>query len=182
MSSNQPDSLERALEAAAGRAPSGEAQSAEARAYAQALRATRLAVRAAPTCPQAILRRAQALFEERGAVRLLRLVFDSWREGAPATRGAGHSRSLRYEDGERALDLRVTRPVSGEVLLQVAAQPAQPGLIAHLAVEGSKREPRIPLDESGAGQIRLPRSSSVVAIRIGTSDRILLQALEVPLE
>lgn len=187
MSSNQPDPLERALEAAAGRAPSGEAPTAEvlaaeALAYAQALRATRLAVRAAPSCPRAVLRRAQALFEERGAVRLLRLVFDSWREGAPATRGAGHSRSLRYEDGERALDLRVTRPVSGEVLLQVAAQPAQPGLIAHLAVEGSKREPRISLDESGAGQIRLPRSSHVVTIRIGTKERVLLQALEVPLE
>ena len=48
MSSNQPDSLERALEAAAGRAPAGEAPTADDLAYAQALRATRLAVRAAP--------------------------------------------------------------------------------------------------------------------------------------
>ena len=38
------------------------------------------------------------------------------------------------------------------------------------------------LDDSGAGQIRLPRHARAVAIRIRTRERVIMQAAEVPLE
>ena len=179
---HKPDALERALAAAAGREAGGEPPPQGVLAYARALRAARLALRDAARCPQPVLRRAQALFGERGAARVLGLVFDSWRDAAPAMRGGGRARSLRYEDGEHTLDLRVTRPSSGDVLLQVAAQPAEPGLTAQVSLEGVKREPKFRLDDSGAGQIRLPRRARAVAIRIRTHERVIMQAAEVPLE
>lgn len=182
MSPNGNSLLERALDLVSGRTSSGEPATDAYLAYAEALRAARRGVLDAPGCPTAVLRRAQALFGERGGVRILRLVFDSWRDAAPATRGAGRARSLRYEDGDHALDLRVTRPPSGDVLLQVAVEPPEPGLTAHLDVRGSKRKPRIALDESGAGQIRIPRDAHALSVRVGTDERIFMEAPDVALE
>lgn len=182
MSPNEHHWLEVALDAAAGRRSAGDPAPPAELAYAEALRAARRAGREAPSCPQAVLRRAQALFTERAVDRVLKLVFDSWRDAAPATRGPGRSRNLRYEAGDRALDVRVTRPMSGDVLLQVAALPAQPGLTVQLDVEGVRRRPRFDLDDRGAGQVRLPPGARAVAIWIGTRERLLMQITDIPLE
>lgn len=182
MSPSEHHWLENALEDGAGRTSAIVPPTASEQAYACALRSARLAVHEAPTCPQAVLRRAQALFTERGATRALRLVFDSWRDAAPAVRGSGRARNLRYEAGDHALDVRVTRPVSGDVLLQVAALPAQPGLTVQLDLEGVRRRPLLDLDDGGAGQIRLPPRAHAVALRIRTQDRVLMQVADVPLE
>lgn len=179
MSPNEIDRLEHALDEVCGRASGADV---DALAWARSLREARLAEREAPACPRAVLRRAQAIFRERGVARVLRLVYDSWRDAAPAARGPGHARNLRYEAGDHALDVRVTRPVWGEVLLQVAALPAAPGLTVQLDLEGVRRRPRFPLDEHGTGQIRLPPRARAASVRVSTRDRVLMQVAEVPLE
>lgn len=179
MSPNEIERLEHALDAACGRASGADARTL---AWAHRLRQTRQAARTSPACPRPVLRRAQAIFRERGVARVLRLVYDSWRDAAPAARGPGRARTLRYEAGDRALDVRVTRPVSGEVLLQVAALPATPGLSVQCDLDGVRRRPRFPLDEHATGQIRLPPRARAVAVRVGTPERVLMQVADIPLE
>ena len=179
---HEPDWLSRALDAVTGRETSGAPPTAAEREYAETLRLSRRAVIEAPGCPTVALRRAQGLFRERGTARVLRLVFDSWRETAPALRGPGRVRTLRYEDLESALDVRVTRTPSGSVHLQFAAEPAREGLTARLEVTGSKRDRRISLDDAGAGQVRLAKAPPSIAIRVHDGEHELMRAVDVPLE
>ena len=176
-----PDALERALAAAAGRAATGAPPPRDERPTPRAPGRPDRA-REAPSCPRPVLRRAQALFGERGAARVLRLVFDSWRDAAPAMRGGGRARTCatRTTSTRSIYASRAPRPAT----CCCRSRRSPPGTGAHRAglprggearAEDPARRQRRRADPAAASR---PRGGHPHPHR----ERVIMQAAEVPLE
>ncbi len=166
--------LLKALDLASGRRVTGARPPEAARAYAEELLEARERLEAAPRCPNAVLRRAQALFAVRRpslGASLLRLVFDSWKtEPVPAFRGGGAPRTLRFEGKDRALDVRVARDAGGRRRLQVAVEGGAPNATAVVRAPNEVRGRNLRLGPDGVGQLLLPTSIRTVEIEVHEGD------------
>ncbi len=173
-----------ALDARAGRGNAEEVPEGW-RDFAARLAEARRPAITLPPCPVPLLRRVQGLFAEHAPARgaaLLRLVFDSWRARAPAVRGAGRPRDLRYEGKAGALDLRLVRRPDGGWHLQIAVEPPVAGLSARVETPGSARPRTVALDDAGVGEAGIPAGAAGARVTILEGTRALLRTARVPLE
>jgi len=157
------------LEALAGREPRPADMDPGLRSRAERLLARGRSVHAESAVPKSTLRKALRVFREsrkRSAAgpTLMRLVFDSWFEPAPALRRAGpeSTRFLRY-DGPCRLELQVRETARGvEVFGQI--DPADAATEVHIEVDGKERRAAI----DAVGSFRFARLRPGVArVRLG---------------
>lgn len=158
----------------ASRLASGAAPSKPWRAYARFLFTARRRVLETAPCPPPVVRRVHGLFldhHQGGPVAgILRLIFDSWRDPVPALRGTPTRRDLRFEAPGVALDVRLEASEGGPGTLQVAAEPALPGLHISLRWDGGQND--AVLDETGYAEMVLDRLHDrfVLALRDGDAE------------
>jgi len=152
--------LARLLEALSGRQPWPESVDADQRARAERLLDRARSVHAEAPAPKRALRGAMRIFRADRQQRtsrpgLLRLVFDSWLEPAPAVRGAGgeSSRFLRF-DGACRLEIQVRSTARGvELFGQVDPSDAA----REARAEYAAKDRRVPIDPVGSFHFpRLP--------------------------
>jgi hypothetical protein len=182
------DALVLAFERAVGRAPApSESDSGALDAFAGRVVAAGRRAFAAPACPSAWLRRAAALSEvsaSPGPVRaaLWRLVFDSWAQAAPALRGPGRSRFLRFASTGGSLDVEMVTSAAGEVRLRGTLD----GLGNRLALEvaprpgSSHRTQRVPVRAGGAFAAAIPSGASPFTLSVRSGRRTLVRTSRIP--
>ena len=181
MNNPDPHPLSLALEVEAGRRAQGPAQSASWAAYASRLALVRARVLASPACPTAVLRRVQGLFSapsEGPLVRVFRLVFDSRRDVAPALRGAGSTRELRYEGDRGALDLRIEPRGRGVAAIQLAVEPA--GLATHVTIEAGSTQADASIDDTGFAVLEVADSEDDMVVIVREGDTELFRTPPLP--
>jgi hypothetical protein len=66
--------------------------------------------------------------------------------------------------------------------VQVAAEPEQAGLRASIAVTGVARSVDAALDETGAGQLRLPASARELRVTVRTAEHTVMRTPAVQVE
>jgi len=148
--SNREVNFAAVLDAVLGRGQMPDGVDASVRARALRLIAAGRAANEQPAPSRKALRRANSIF--RAAFRdakpgLLRLVFDSWLQPAPALRyeGADRPRFLRY-DGPSTVELQISS-VGGRVELRGQVDPADAAAEARLQI--GKRTRRAAISASG---------------------------------
>ncbi|MHC4954231.1 MAG: hypothetical protein ACYTGZ_10095 [Planctomycetota bacterium] len=156
MAASDPD-FALVLDALLGRAPMPQGAGPATVRRAEQLLATGRSALAHGGPTRAQLRKADSIFRkaQRGRARdqkrgLLRVVFDSWLQPAPALRhrGAATPRFLRYE-GACTVEVQI-RAVGGRVELEGQVTPPDAASEAQLEIGGRTRRARI----DGAGMFR----------------------------
>jgi hypothetical protein len=177
MSPTRPDPLLLAFEAAVGRSPAAGRGAADL-AFARRVIAAGRRVLAAEPCPSAALRRAEALFvprERRGLAGVLRLLFDSLAPGAaaaPALRGRGGPRSLRFGAREGVLDVEVDVRPDGSRVLRVAPDAALAAGAPEVRLRLGRTE-RALVWRRGVGSVRVPATVSSFVLVLRRDGRVL---------
>jgi hypothetical protein len=185
MTSPRPDPLFLAFEAAVGRSPAAGRGSPDLGLARRVIAAGRRVFAAEP-CPVAALRRAEALFvprAARGLAGLLRLLFDSLTPGpaaAPALRGRGGPRSLRFGGAAGTLDVEIATHPEGGRVLRVAADATLAHPRSQFVARVGRREVRLAW-RHGVGTARLPATARSVTLLVRRDGRVLARTPSVRL-
>jgi len=174
----QQTDLSRVLDALAGREPWPAKVDPEFRARAERLIERGRAVHAESPAPKSALRKANRIFRnamKKSADRpaLLRLVFDSWFEPAPALRRAGpdSTRFFRY-DGTCKLELQARETPHG---VDLFGQIDPPDAASEVRVEIEGKQRRAAVDSAGSFRFaRLPHGAARLVVGDSTIEGVPL--------
>lgn len=161
----------------------GSAPSESWPAYARFLFTARRRVLESKPCPPPVLRRVHGLFlrsHRSGSVAsILHLVFDSWRDAAPALRGAHRERNLRFECEGMALDVRTSTSTGELGRIQAATEPVRTGL--RLCAHGHGVETGAALDETGYAEMALEPGVADLVLVVRDGETELFRTVAFPL-
>lgn len=177
------DALALAFERAAGRAPGIEPVAAPFAAFARRVVEAGRRVHALPACPASVMQRALEAFEARSsravATAVWRLVFDSWHDAAPALRGGGRARFLRFGGRGGQLDLEIVAVEAADVRLRGTVDgPAGPLVLEIAPTSGGKV--RVPVRAGGAFAATLPGDCGPFTVAVRAGRRTLSRTGRIP--
>ena len=179
-----PDLFTLACDVAVGRAPAAEGAALPGEVVALARKVVALGrlVASTPRCPPAVLARAEALFRApraTGPAVLWRLLFDSWGGLAPALRGAGRPRFLRWSGENGSLDVEVA-PVEGGAL-HLRGTLDGPRADTSIAIEGEHGKPRhVELSPGGAFEATVPAATGAFSLAVRVGRRTVARTERIP--
>lgn len=166
-----------AFDAASGRTPNADGSDAAALARARRILALRRRALDEEGCPPAARARAAGLFSLArpvGWAERARLLFDSWRDGAPATRGTGNTRLLRLVQGDVSVDIGIEPDVDASLALQVAVEGAPPTAELFVFVDEVEAPIPVELDGDGTGFAWAPAHSRTIEVEVFDGPHALL--------
>lgn len=175
----RPDPLSDAFDHAAGRRPGAGAHPDGERFARRVLDARRRGLDADPL-PASLLPRLHALFAHRpvGAVGLLRLVLDSWRDRPVAVRGGDAPRFLAYAGDDVSLDLELQPMASGTTRMTIAVD----GTCSGVRIESGEASRPILLDDAGVGHTELTDATGPLQVVLEQGDAPPLRTPPIDLE